>query len=47
MEGNAPERLFPFHLNRVFCRGLGRTLQLSFLGLSIIPMALVLSLIHI
>ena len=41
MAGKVPERLFPFHLNRVFRRGLGQTLLLSFLGLSIIPMAIV------
>jgi signal transduction histidine kinase/CheY-like chemotaxis protein len=41
MAAKVPERLFPFHLNRVFRRGLGRTLLLSFLGLSIVPMAMV------
>ena len=41
MEDKSPEGRFPFNLDIVFRRGLGRTLLLCFLGLSMIPVAVV------
>lgn len=41
MEDKSPERLFPFNLNLVFRRGLGRQLLFICLGLAMVPMALV------
>ncbi len=41
MEYNSPERLIPFNLDLVFRRGLGRMLLLCFLGLAVVPVALV------
>ena len=41
MVDQSPDRQFPFDLEMVFRRGLGRTLLLCFFGLSMIPMAVV------
>ncbi|MBC2711026.1 MAG: hypothetical protein HGJ94_08545 [Desulfosarcina sp.] len=41
MENNSLERQFPFNLDLVLRRGLGRTLLLCFFGLAMVPLALV------
>ena len=41
MQNKSPERRFPFNLEWVFRRGLGRRLLLCLFGLAVIPMALV------
>ena len=41
MQNNIPERLLPFNLDLIFRHRLGRNLLLLFLGLAVIPMAVV------
>lgn len=41
MDGNSYERLYPFNLDLIFRRGLGRTLLLCFLALGVLPTALI------